>query len=115
MIGVGWYAANFQPPCSPHPDCKIAIINVYDLASNRHLGRHPAGNERGAVDDQDAVRWMRDLKIGEVAGADFVEIAPLVVVVAFGMRVDKIIRTKCVEDGGCRRRAWPGSACPLGL
>ena len=65
-----------------HPDCKIAIINVYDLASNRHLGRHPAGNERGAVDDQDAVRWMRDLKIGEVAGADFVEIAPLVVVVA---------------------------------
>jgi hypothetical protein len=35
-----------------------------------------------------------------VAGADFVEIAPLVVVVAFGMRVDEIIRTKCVEDGG---------------
>jgi hypothetical protein len=81
-----------------HPDCKIAIINVYDLASNRHLGRHPAGNERGAVDDQDAVRWMRDLKIGEVAGADFAEIAPLVVVVAFGMRVDEIIRTKCVQD-----------------
>ena len=27
------------------------------------------------------------------------QIAPLVVVVALGMRVDQIIRTECVEDG----------------
>ena len=77
-----------------HPDCEIAIVDVHDPpASNRDLGRHPAGDERGAIDDQDAVRRMRDLEVGEVAGADFVQIAPLVVVVALGMRVDQIIRT----------------------
>ena len=83
-----------------HPDREIAIVDVHDPpAGNRDLGRHPAGDERGAVDDQDAVRRMRDLEVGEVAGADFVQIAPLVVVVALGMRVDQIIRTECVEDG----------------
>jgi hypothetical protein len=66
-----------------HPDREIAIVDVQDSpASNRDIGRHPAGDERGAVDDQDAVRRMRDLEVGEVAGADFVQIAPLVVVVA---------------------------------
>jgi len=56
-----------------HPDCEIAIVDVHDSpAGNRDLGRHPAGDERGAVDDQDAVRRMRDLEVDEVAGADFV-------------------------------------------
>jgi hypothetical protein len=66
-----------------HPDREIAIVDVHDPpAGDRDLGRHPAGDECGAVGDQDTVRRMRDLQIGEVAGADFVQIAPLVVVVA---------------------------------
>jgi hypothetical protein len=41
-----------------HPDCEIAIVDVHGSpASNRDLA-HPAGDERGAVDDQDAVRRM---------------------------------------------------------
>ena len=42
---------------------------------------------------------MRDLDVGEVAGADLVEIAPFVIVIALGMRVDKIIGAEFVEDG----------------
>ena len=77
-----------------HPDCKIAIVDMHDPpAGNRDIGGHPAGDERGAVDHQDTVRRMRDLEVREVPGADFLQIAPLVVVVALGMRVDQVVRT----------------------
>jgi len=39
-----------------HPDRELAIVDVhYPFAGNRDIGRHPAGDERGAVNDQDAV------------------------------------------------------------
>jgi hypothetical protein len=43
---------------------------------------------------------VRDLKVGKIAGADFVEITPLVVMVAFGMGMYEIIRTELVEHDG---------------
>jgi hypothetical protein len=48
-------------------------------------------HERGAVDHQDAVRFVRDLEVGKVVGAHLMKVARLVVVVALGMRVDEII------------------------
>ncbi len=58
-----------------HPDSEIAIVDVHDPASNRDLGRHPAGDERGTAHHQDAVSRMRDFEVGEVPSANFVQIA----------------------------------------
>ena len=44
----------------PHPNRKIAIVDVHNRAGHQYLGRHPSGYERGAVDKQNAVCRMRD-------------------------------------------------------
>jgi hypothetical protein len=58
-------------PCTmlARPDREIAIVNAHDRAGHRDLGRHPSGHERGAIDNQDAVCRMGDLKVGKVAGS----------------------------------------------
>ena len=35
----------------PHPNRKIAIVDVHNRAGYQYLGRHPSGYERGAVDE----------------------------------------------------------------
>ncbi len=96
-----WLVSNeFPSAMLAHPNRQIAIVDMHDSsAGHRHLGRHPSSHERGVADDQDAVRRMRNLEVGEVPGADLVQIALLVIMVALGMRVDQIARTECVEDG----------------
>ena len=45
----------------PQPDCEIAIVDVNDsLAGDRYLSRHPSGQERGSINDQNAVGRMGD-------------------------------------------------------
>src|SRR6266404_6134614 len=46
-----------------HPYREIAIVNVHHRAGRRDLGRHPSSHERGAIDNQYAVRRMRDLEV----------------------------------------------------
>lgn len=79
-----WLISNKLPGAVfAHPDREIAIVNVHDRARHQHLGRHPPGDERGAADDENAVCGVRDLKVGEVARADLVQVAGLVIVVCF--------------------------------
>ena len=66
-----------------HPNRKITIVDLHDRPHHRDLGRHPSGHERSAVDNQNAVCRVRDLKVGKVARPDLVQIAPLVVVIGF--------------------------------
>src|ERR1700688_2930690 len=80
------------PCCFVAPDLLLLRVLLLLLADPR-----PPGAERPSL------AMVSDLKVGKIAGADFVEITPLVVVVALGMRIDEIIRTEFVEHGGIAR------------
>jgi hypothetical protein len=80
MIGV--VVSNKLPGATlAHPNSEVAIVDVHDRACDRDLGCHPTGHQRGAIDNQNAVRRMRDFKVSKVTRPDLVQIAPLVVVV----------------------------------
>src|SRR4029077_17581931 len=79
-----WLVSNKLPGAPlAHPNSEVAIVDVRDRARDRDLGRHPSGHQRGAIDNQNAVRRMRDFKVGKVTRPDLVQIAPLVVVIGF--------------------------------
>jgi hypothetical protein len=95
-----WLISNKLPGAVfAHPDCE-AILDVHDRAGYRNLGRHSPGHERGAIDNQNAVCRVRDLKVGKVAGADLAQVARLVVVVGLRVGVDEVIRAQFIERGG---------------